>query len=119
MGESIVRDVDRLAASNLLTELKLDAGDTKLETAAKHFARHRLNSNSAAAERAHSSIVERLEAASTEHFGHTSDEWQDGFIFAEQQILTMTPEELLDLARDKERSKGQLLRDMIRKARDT
>jgi len=118
MGDSNVWDVDRLAASNLLAELKLDAGEAKLEAAAKHFARHRLNSNSAAAERAHSSIVQRLESASTEQFGHTSDEWQEGFIYAEQQVLTMTAEELLDLSPEQERSKGQRVRDMMREARE-
>jgi hypothetical protein len=117
MAESNFWSMDRLAATNLLASLKLEASAETLDMVAEHFARHRQSSIGWAAERAHSHMTRRLEAASTTYFAERSEEWADGFRFAEQQIATTMPEELLELGPDRMRTKGQVLRALVRQAR--
>jgi hypothetical protein len=117
MSESTSWSMDRLAAHNLLASLKLDTTEDNLEQAARHFARHRQSAIEWAAERTHSSMVRSLEAGSTSYFDRHSAEWTDGYRFAEQQVSTMMPKDLLDLGPERTRSKGQVLRALVRQAR--
>jgi hypothetical protein len=109
--------VDQLAARKLLADLNIEATADLLVCAARHFAEHRQDLSSWAAERAQASMVQRLEDVSRQSFGRESDQWAQGYCYAEQKILTMSPEELLNLGPDQQRSKGQILRSMIRQAR--
>lgn len=117
MSESTSWSMDRLAAHNLLASLKVEATDDILEMAARHFARHRENAIEWAAERTHSSVVRKLEAGSAVYFDRRNGDWSDGYRFAEQQVSTMMPKELLDLGPDRTRTKGQVLRALVRQAR--
>jgi hypothetical protein len=117
MADSISWAVDRLAANTLFARLRLKPTADMLEQAAAQFAEHRKNSIGWAAERAHSSIVQKLESASMERFGRETDDWRNGFCFAEQQVMTTRPEELLELGPDRSLSKGQVLRALVREAR--
>ena len=117
MGDSNFWSMDRLAATNLLASLKVDSSAETLDLVTEHFARHRQSSIGWAAERAHSHITHKLEAASTLYFAERSEEWADGFRYAEQQIATTMPEELLELGPDRTRTKGQVLRALVRQAR--
>lgn len=118
MGDSSAWSMDRLAAQNLLARLNVEATPGNLELAAEHFARHRDNAIGWAAERAHSRVVRELESVGTMHFGDRCEEWAEGFRFAEHRVATMMPEELLDLVPHRTRSKGQILRSMVRQARN-
>lgn len=117
MTESHIWSVDRIAAGNLLISLgvKLDPADELL--IAEHFARHRQDAHEWAAERARDRIVSKLEAASLELCPRSSDDWSQGFQRAEQMVLTMTPNELIGTDVGKARSKGQVLRALVRHAR--
>lgn len=118
MSDSTAWSMDQLAAHALLTRLNVEATAGNLELAAEHFARHRDNAIGWAAERAHSRIVRELEATGPMYFNDRNEEWAEGFRFAEHRVATMMPEELLELAPAKVRSKGQLLRTMVRQARN-
>jgi hypothetical protein len=117
MGDSTSWSMDQLAARNLLASLKVETSAGNVELAAEHFARHRQSSISWAAERVHSSTVRNLEAACGEYLVRQSVDWADGFRFAEQEVATMRPEELLELGPDRTRTKGQVLRALVRQAR--
>ncbi|HEY1125206.1 MAG TPA: hypothetical protein VGE65_06205 [Sphingobium sp.] len=109
--------VDRLAASNLLAQLKLEASDDLIDLVTRHFAEHRRNLVGWAAERTQSAIVEQMEAAATSLFQHHDEDWIRGFSQAEEFVFTIEPKALLDLEPSPPRSQGQILRSMVRQAR--
>ncbi len=109
--------VDRLAASNLLAQLKLDASDELIDLVTRHFADHRRSLVSWAAERTQSAIVEAMETASIPLFAHREEAWVRGFHQAEEIIFTLEPKALLELDPGPPRSKGQFLRAIVRQAR--
>jgi hypothetical protein len=108
---------DRLAAANLLTQLKLDAPDDVIDTVARHFSDHRRSMVQWAGERTQSAIVEAMEAASTGYFAERSEDWVRGFCQAEEIIFTLNPKELAELEPAAPRTQGQILRSMVREAR--
>ncbi len=108
---------DRLAAANLLAQLKPDAPDDMIDAVARHFADHRRSMVQWAGERTQSAIVEAMEAASTGYFAQRSEEWVRGFCQAEEIIFTLNPKELAELEPAPPRSQGQILRSMVREAR--
>jgi hypothetical protein len=118
MDESNVWSMDRLAAANLLADLRLEPNDANLERVERHFAQHRLTAMEWAAKRAQSSIIARVEAASARYFPHHGEEWAAGFCCAEQQIATVGSVEMLQIDTGKAASKGQILRRMVRQARE-
>ncbi|CAN5121678.1 hypothetical protein BH10PSE12_BH10PSE12_11470 [soil metagenome] len=117
MGESTFWSVDQLAARSLFASLNLDATDDMLEQAADYFARHRESAYAWSAERVHSNVIRKLEAASMLYFARESDEWTDGFCAAEQQVMAIRPSDLLETETVKPRTQGQILRTMVRQAR--
>jgi len=108
---------DRLAATNLLAQLKLEAPDDVIDTVARHFSDHRRSMMQWAGARTQSAIVEAMEAASTDYFAQRSEEWVRGFCQAEELIFTLNPRELAELEPAPPRSQGQILRSMVREAR--
>jgi len=118
MDDSSVWSMDRLAAANLLTELRLESSEANLEHAERHFARHRMTAMEWAAKRVQSSMIARVEAASARYFPHHSEEWAAGFCCAEQQIATVGSAEMLQIDAGKAATKGEILRRMVRRARD-
>ena len=117
MDESNAWSVDRIAASNLLTNLQLEASAANLERVERHFAQHRQSAMEWAAKRAQSSIIEQVEAAARRYFPHHSGDWAAGFCCAEQQIATIGAREMLQVETGKAASKGQILRRLVRHAR--
>lgn len=109
--------IDRLAASNLLAQLKIEASDDLVDLVTRHFSEHRRNLVSWAAERTQSAIIEAMESAAASHFVHHDEQWTRGFSQAEEIIYTLEPKSLLDLEPDAPRSPGQILRSMIRQTR--
>ena len=118
MDDSNAWNVDRLAANNLLAELKLEATDERIDSVVSHFARHRQAAYAWAAERVHAGMIARLETASMENFASQSEEWGNGFRFAEHEINMLTPTELLESQNEQVPSAGQLMRSLIRQARN-
>ena len=117
MDEPNMWSVDRIAASNLLTDLQLEASTANLERVERHFARHRQTAMECAAKRAQSSIIEQVETASRRYFPQHNEDWAAGFCCAEQQIATIGAREMLQIETGKAQSKGQILRYLVRHAR--
>jgi hypothetical protein len=109
--------VDQLAASNLLAALNVEATTERLELATRHIARHRQDQIGWAAERMHMRLIDMLEKISTQSFARESEEFTHGFRYAEQHIMTLNPQELLEIAPERPRTQGQILRAMVRQAR--
>ena len=109
--------VDQLAACNLLAALGVEATPEQLALTTSHISRHRQDQIGWAAERVHSRLVDMLEKVSTESFVHESEDFTQGFRYAEQQILTLDPRQLLELASERPRPQAQILRAMVRQAR--
>jgi len=62
-------------------------------------------------------MVEVREVICAQSCGLECELWGAGFCYGERKSLTISPEELLSLEVDQVRSKGQILRSMIRQAR--
>jgi hypothetical protein len=109
--------VDRLAASNLLAQLKIDATDDLIDLVTRHFSEHRRDLVAWAAERTQSAIGQQIESAAASLFAHHDESWIRGFNQAEEIIFTLDPKSLMDIDPGPPRSKGQILRSMVRQAR--
>jgi hypothetical protein len=114
--------VDQLAAQLLCTELKLDASDEMRDRIAQHFSEHRKNMLQWAAQRIRHNMARALEKAFSGNARNHEDGWHDdgwmrGYRRAEELLLTMSNQELLALEPEQSRSKGQILRTMMRQAR--
>ncbi|MEZ5656746.1 MAG: hypothetical protein R3E04_12850 [Sphingobium sp.] len=117
MDDSHIWSVDRVAASNLLASLGIEHHDEQIATVATHFAQHRANAHEWAADRAQSNILEQLSSVAEDSFQSRDEKWIDGYLCAEQSVITMGLDELLGTMPDKAPSKGQVLRSMLRQAR--
>lgn len=117
MNDSTVWSVDRIAARNLLVNLQLELSEGDAELIAQHFAHHRRSACTWAAERVHGNIVDRLATASRDLFERKCEAWVDGFGNAERMVLAMPRDELVGIDTGKGRTKGQLLRTLVRQAR--
>jgi len=109
--------IDRLAAGNLVAQLKLEATEDLIDLVTRHFSEHRRNLVGWAAERTQSAIIERMEEAATSLFAHHDENWARGFSQAEEVVFTTEPRALLELDPSPPRSQGQILRSMVRQAR--
>jgi hypothetical protein len=119
MSDSDFWSVDQLAARQLLADLSVEVTDDAIGIVATHFARNRRSSYTWAAERVHANLLRKLEADSARYFQRKSEEWTEGFCSAEQQLMTTNPAELLGTEVVRPRSKGQILRAMMREARNS
>jgi hypothetical protein len=117
MGESGCWEVDRLAAKRLLDRLKIEATPAIVEEVGAEFAEHRRTSEVWVAGRVQSRVIRELEARSMQDFCRMDDNWRNGFMAAENVVATLSMDELLDQPRGAARSKGQVLRGMVRDAR--
>lgn len=117
MTESDVWSVDRLAASNLLVRLQVKATPDALALAEWQFAEHRRTTMEWAAEQARASIISSLEESSQRYFPDQDERWCEGYRRAEQQVTAMAVHEMLQLHQHKPASKGQILRRLVRRAR--
>ena len=110
-------EIDRLAATRLLGRLGIEASPTTLEQAAKAFAEHRVEVQQWTANRVQSRVIGALETQSMQAFGQKDANWADGFIAAEQLVARLSTNELLDKPYGTAQSKGQVLRSLVRGAR--
>ncbi len=117
MSESDIWSVDRIAANNLGLSLGMVFDKDQIERITDHFARHRLTAAQWAAERTHSNIVHQLENESMRLAQQHDEIWSEGYRRAEQVVMTMLAGELLGVDRREPRSKGQILRAMVRQAK--
>lgn len=111
-----VWDVDRLLASQLLTELGSEADPQILDKVARMVAQHRANLAGWGAERAQQAMLERLGERIQSEFREHSAHWYDGFREAEACVAVMTTGELLEID-TQERSRGEYLRALVKQAR--
>lgn len=118
MNESNVWSIDRIAANNVAIHLGLELGADQIERMAQHFADHRVSAGDWAVGKAQARIVEKLEAATMDHGRHHGEAWMDGFMKAEQVVLTLSPREISEPDPGPPLSKGRLLRQMVRRARE-
>lgn len=117
MSESRCWEVDRIAARRLLDRLKINATSAVVEEVAVEFAEHRKDVEQWVAGRVQSKFVKLLEARSMQDFAQMGDDWANGFRAAEELVATLSETEMLDQPIGKARSKGQVLRSMVRVAR--
>lgn len=117
MTDSEVWSVDRLAARNLFARLKMEATPDALALAERQFAEHRATTMEWTAERARAIILASLEEASQSHFPHQVEQWCAGYRRAEQQVSAVQVHQMMQLSRGKPPTKGQILRQMVRRAR--
>ncbi|OYX66357.1 MAG: hypothetical protein B7Y88_05620 [Sphingomonadales bacterium 32-64-17] len=110
-------EIDRLAATSLLGRLGIETNPTTVEQAAAAFAEHRMEVQQWTANRVQSRIIGALEAQSMQDFGQKDSTWADGFIAAEQLVARLSTNELLDQPNGTAQSKGQVLRSLVRGAR--
>ncbi len=82
------------------------------------FARHRMEVEQWAANRVQSTVIGALEAQSMHVFVQMDDKWANGFRAAEETVARLSTNELLDQPRGSVQSKGQVLRSMVRGARE-
>lgn len=118
MSESRIRDIDRLAARSLLVKLHIDPTPSVIEVAANELAAHRERSAGWIVDRVRSRAGRVLEDRAMHCLGRHSEDWASGVWFAQEQIATMSIGELLDQPEGHAQSRGQVLRSMVRKARD-
>ena len=111
-------EIDRLAARRLLSRLGIEAPNTVVEEVAIAFAEHRADVQQWTANRVQSSIIDALEARSIQDFPQMDANWASGFIAAEQTVARLSKNELLDQPYGKAQSKGQVLRSLVRGARE-
>lgn len=117
MSELDIWSVDRIAANNLVVNLGMAFEPEQIERIADHFALHRLRAAQWAAERTHSNIVQMLEQEAMPLAQHHDEEWTQGYMRAEQVVMTIATGELLGVERHEPKSKGQILRAMVRQAK--
>ena len=111
-------EIDRLAAKRLLSRLEIEATTALVDEVAAEFAEHRIEVQQWTANRVQSRIIGALEAQSMQDFGQKNAHWADGFIAAEQLVARLSTNELLDQPYGTAQSKGQVLRSMVRGARN-
>ena len=101
MGDISIWTVDHLAASNLVAESGLQLSPEQTDLMSVHFARHRLDAYDWAVEKIRSQLIRVMEAESMRLGEKTShgwrDDWAEGFRRAEQVVMTMTNDEMLDI----------------------
>lgn len=112
-----VWEVDRIAAAELLALLKEAPEADWGMLAAKAFCKSRLQSYEWAAQRVHESAIKVLEAQAMETFQRKDPVWTDGFRHAEECLTAKSPSELLEVITRPSRSKGQVLRSLLRSAK--
>lgn len=117
MGDITGWSVDRLAANNLLAALGVDATEERLDIAARHFSLHRETAMSLAAERARTQAIRALEQGSADRLADEPPQWGDGYRYAEEIIARLAPDDWMDMGPARARTKGQILRTLMRSAR--
>lgn len=115
--ESEIWEVDRVAAAELAAALRAAGPDDWAGLLAQAFSKSRRQNCEWAARRVHESVIGLLESEAVEQFSHRDQRWTDGFRYAEERLSTQSPLGLLAIAASPSRSKGQILRGMIRSAR--
>ena len=118
MNDSHNWSVDRIAASNLLVALGIKADDEQVSRVAAHFAQHRVAAYQWIAERIQGNALQQLESASMRLFRRHDDSWVAGFEAAEQVVMGIEPNQLIDVPFGDAPSKGRVLRSMVREVRE-
>ncbi|MCB2014045.1 MAG: hypothetical protein R3E11_04175 [Sphingobium sp.] len=117
MTDSSIWSVDHIAATNLAASLGPDCREEQIELIAEHFAQHRHSAYTWIADRIRDNLLERLSSASRGLFRRKSDEWTSGYREAEHIVMTIDTDELVGVDDRPARSKGQILRSMMRGAK--
>jgi hypothetical protein len=117
MEDTNVWEVDRIAASELLSLLKQTSEEDWGRAIAKAFSNFRFQSYQWAASRVRDSAIKVLELEAKEEFQRREAVWADGYRHAEGCLMSQTPSELLETFVPPPKSQGQLLRAMLRSAR--
>ncbi|MDQ4419958.1 hypothetical protein OOT33_05830 [Sphingobium sp. DEHP117] len=117
MSDSDIWSVDRIAANNLAMDLGPPVTAEHIEKIAGHFATHRRGSAKWVADRVHANIVKALEEEIKSLSRHHDEKWSEGYMRAEQVVMTLAGHRLLDIEPHKPKSRGQILRAMVRRAK--
>jgi len=110
-------ETDQLAARKLLANLRLDPDDANLQIAAEAFSLQReliCEWNSKIVGR---DAVEALETESIRSFQDRAEIWNDGFRSAQQCLRKHFAQQIFKTNAVKILTKGQILRNMIRNAK--
>jgi hypothetical protein len=108
-------DMDRLAAGQLAAALGLP--EEGREAMAQAFARHRESAMEWAASRVRDRIGQGLESAMLEQVARRNEDWAEGVAWAQMQVAGMGTGELLGRVPGRPRTRGQVLRSLVRAAR--
>lgn len=114
MDDTGVWDVDRLAAAELLVSLNASDHAEWAHLVARAFCKTRQQNVRWAARRVHDAAIQILEEAAIEEFVHRDAMWNEGFRFAENELSVQNPADLLGIDLAPSKSRGQVLRSMIR-----
>lgn len=117
MDDASVWEIDRLAAAEILTVLQSAKKADWPDLIAQVFAKARLNNYEWAAQRVRETVIDILEAEAVEEFQRKEAMWTDGFRHAEECLFAHNPSELLRVYPGSSKSTGQVLRSMVRSAR--
>lgn len=117
MEDANVWEVDRIAASELLSLLKQTSEEDWGRVIAKAFSKSRFQNYQWAARRVRDSAIRVLELEAKEEFQRREAVWADGYRHAEECLMSQTPSALLETVVPPPKSQGQLLRAMLRSAR--
>ena len=116
MAESSVWLVDKIAAEAIIRDLGLQLGEPQIACVAERLAEHRINTFDLGASRIQSKIATTVQDVVSAH-SYRSTDWSEGCRSAEAAILTMASRLLAETKPVKQRSKGEILRTMVKKAR--
>ncbi|MET3763140.1 hypothetical protein [Sphingomonas sp. UYEF23] len=118
MNKSSVWIVDQLAAARVIRELNLSVTESGINRLAELLADHRLDAMDLAISRTQLTISNAIRDLLGRN-RHKSGEWSDGCRSAEMAILTDTLDAIQIMRPKQTRSKGQVLRSLMRQARKT
>lgn len=116
MTDSGVWTVDQLAAARVVRELNLSLSAHDTERLAELLADHRFDALDFAISRARVTVSDAIRDV-LDRNRHKSGEWSDGCRSAEMAILTEMSGAIQNLKPKRTRSKGQVIRSLIRQAR--
>jgi hypothetical protein len=108
--------VDQLAAAKADKELNLGMSQIQLQHLAEIFAEHRSSTLDLGIARVETRISESIEGVLKRNY-HKSGEWSDGCRSAEATVLTTISCVIQEMKPVKHRSKGQILRSLMRQGR--
>lgn len=117
MAESHVGHIDQIAAALLVRDIGLVLDGEQMGELERHLAKHRTSTLDLAVSRIQARISDAILRLVGEAQAYRSGDWSNGCRSAEAAVLAITSDVLYEIRPREARSKGQILRAMLRQAR--